>query len=171
MLILDARVKDLFFDRRAVKDAVRRGTRKALSKAGAYVRKRAKSRLRRRKRTSEPGESPSIHSRDETRTLKRILFAFEPATEGVVVGPVGLGTQRPTVPELMEGGGSQVIVEASPWKSGDKWIPIGRRVPRWAQRVRRRRATYEPRPFMGPALEEEIAAGTIPAQFADVIVG
>ena len=35
------------------------------------------ARLRRRKRPSKPGESPSVHSTDRVATLKNILFGFD----------------------------------------------------------------------------------------------
>ena len=122
--------KGLFFDRQKVQDAADRATRRVLSRFGAFVRTRSRSSIRRRRGSAPPGQPPRAHSSE----IKRILFAYEPAEQGVVIGPVGLnGVDRPggkTVPELMEFGG----------------------------RIRRDGQTleYEPRPFMGPAFAKEV---------------
>ena len=77
------RAKQLFFDRRLVQNRMSKANRKALSKAGAFIRRRARSSLRRRKRVSAPGQPPSVHSTDGVATLKNILFAYEPNLESV----------------------------------------------------------------------------------------
>src|SRR5690242_12299768 len=89
-LAVTMHLRDLFFDRKAVVDATTVAERKALSRIGAFVRRRARSSLRRRKRVSRPGEPPSVHSKDDTANLKNILFAYEPSHRRVVIGPVGL---------------------------------------------------------------------------------
>ena len=125
---LDA-AKGLFFDRARVTNAVDRTTRKNLSRFGAFVRKRARSSIRKRRRISNPGQPPSSH----TGLLKRnIFFVYEPARRSVVIGPVLLNSSS-GAPELLEHGGTVVR------KVG------GRRV----------RMTYQPRPYMGPAFETE----------------
>jgi len=177
-IALDLRVKEFFFDQAKVGRAVKAGKRKALSRIGAFVRKRAKSRLRRRKRVSNAGESPSIHSRNPEASLKKILFAYEPNRESVVIGPVKLNQVNQswidagsvTVPQLLEVGGVVAIRE----KSTDGGVTWRRRDLRRGRRPnekhRTRRAVYQPRPFMGPALQAEIDAGTIPQQFRGVVV-
>lgn len=121
--------KRLFFDRAAVTSAADRGTRKVLSKFGAFVRQTAKTSIRKRKAVSEPGQPPSSH----TGLLKRnIFFVFSPETRSVVIGPILLN-QRTDAPRLLEHGDTVV-----------------RR-----RRNRRVRMTYEARPFMGPAFERE----------------
>jgi hypothetical protein len=57
-------MKDFFFDRQSVIDRMTKANRRALSKVGAFIRRRARSSLRRRKRRSQPGSPPSVHSRD-----------------------------------------------------------------------------------------------------------
>lgn len=75
----------VFFDRAAVDAAVDRGTKRALSKFGSYVRTRAKSSIRTRKRTSLPGQPPSNH----TGHLKKLIyFGYDPQKKSVVVGPL-----------------------------------------------------------------------------------
>ncbi|MGI4815796.1 MAG: hypothetical protein ACRYGG_21010 [Janthinobacterium lividum] len=92
-----------FFDRAAVQAKVKDGTRSALSKAGAFVRTRAKTSIRKRKASSEPGSPPSSH----TGLLRdRIFFGYDSARESVVVGPQLLnGNRGLPVPELLEQGG------------------------------------------------------------------
>lgn len=121
--------KGLFFDRARVTNAVDRATRKHLSRFGAFVRTRARSSIRTRRRISEPGQPPT----NRTGLLKRnIFFVYEPSRRSVVIGPVLLNSSS-GAPELLEHGGT-VIREVK-----------GRSV----------RMTYRPRPYMGPAFEAE----------------
>ena len=175
MISTTMQMVELFFDRPAVVNAVDRAERKALSRIGAFIRRRARSSLRFRKRVSLPGETPSIHSRDKAASLKNILFAFQPASHSVLIGPVGLGEkQGATVPERIEFGGAWEVLEEQ-WKhtnNADRWFSrdARRRVdPR--KRYRSRRIEYAARPFMGPALEAEVAAGTIPQAYAGTVEG
>lgn len=116
--------KLMFFDTNAVKNAVDARTRRALSRYGAFVRTRARSSIRKRKKTATPGTPPSSHAGD----LKRLIFfAYEPTNKSVVVGPVPF--RAGTAPELLEEGGTTTVRED------------GR------ARVRHYRAF----PFMGPA--------------------
>ncbi len=82
------KVKEAFFDRPKVIASLKKAKRKALSKAGAFVRKRARSSMRRRKGVSSPGSPPSAHSNGHS--LKTILFAYQPQSESTIVGPVQL---------------------------------------------------------------------------------
>jgi hypothetical protein len=153
------KVVDLFFDRPAVTRRLDVANRKALSQGGAFIRRAAISRLRRRKRYSLPGESPSVHSSDPVANLRFILFGFD-GRDSVIIGPVGLNQKQyingkisgGTVPNLMEFGGRAGIREKLVGKS---WMPRGRRAPRPGQPTRIRLATYAPRPFMGPAMTAE----------------
>ena len=177
-------VKESFFDRPKVIKALGRAKRKALSKAGAFVRKRARSSLRRRKKPSAPGSPPSVHSKDNI-SLKTILFAFDPQAETTVVGPVALNqvnftlaSVTTTVPGLHERGETAVIREyrhISERNSSGENVPWrrvnGRRKPRqysgFKLEIRSRTARYPKRPFMGPALEAE--APNFPELFANSI--
>ena len=121
--------KELFFDRAAVTNAVDRAERKVLSRFGAFVRRGARSSIRKRKSVSKPGAPPSSH----TGLLKRnIFFVYEPDRSNVVIGPIQLNSGT-DAPALLEHGGSAT-----------------RR-----RRKKRVRMTYRPRPFMGPAFERE----------------
>jgi hypothetical protein len=108
------------------------GTRKVLSKFGAFVRRTAKSSIRKRKKPAPPGQPPSSH----TGLLKKfIFFGFDPSKRSVVIGPVRLSENgRGEAPSLLEHGGSAVL----------------------KRRGKRKRVNYRPRPFMQPAMTKEL---------------
>ena len=133
--------KSLFFDRQAVMNSVNRAERRVLSKFGAFVRRGARSSIRKRKATSEPGKPPSSH----TGLLRQtIFFVYEPNRASVVIGPLELnrGTEAP---RLLEHGGQVVRKE----------------------RQKRVTMTYRPRPFMGPAFDREVPK--LPALWRDSV--
>lgn len=151
-----------FLDRAAVHKAVGKRNARALGRVGAFIRRRARSSMRRRKKVSTPGSPPSAHSTDKVATLKNIQFFFDQRKQSLVVGPVKLnqandlvgGAGRVTIPQLMEHGGRVSILEKS--YDGTRWRRADRRRRTRAWEVTRRRiATYQPRPFMGPALIAE----------------
>jgi len=128
--MIQMRMKLLFFDSPRVQRAMDAATRQALSRAGAFIRQRARTSIRKRKGVSQPGRPPHSH----TGHLKRLIFfAWDAATESMVIGPVPF--KQGEAPNLLEFGGS--VVRAT-----------GKR--------QRRRMVYEKRPFMGPALEAEL---------------
>lgn len=163
-------VRAFFFDRKLIMDRMSEANRKALSKVGAFIRRRARSSLRRRRKVSEPGSPPSVHSADSVATLKNIIFAYDPFEESLVVGPVRLNQVedswidmgRTTVPQLHEFGDIVRVLEWS-WDGGRTWSRRDRRVRHTSRKrkevyhfiERRRRARYRARPFMGPAMEAE----------------
>lgn len=152
-----------FFDRPAVIRAIGRAEAAYLSKAGAFVQRRARSSIRRRKKASAPGQPPSAHSKRNP-SLKTILFAYESNRESVIVGPVKLNQVEfaiqgtTSVPSRLEFGGAATIREERYLnsKSGTWYRRDGRRAddPR-NKEYRTRRATYAKRPFMKPALAAE----------------
>ena len=153
------KMRKFFFDRQAVAGRMSKANRRALSKAGAFIRRRARSSLRRRKKPSAPGQPPSVHTSDRVATLKNILFAYEPEHESLVVGPVKLNQTTflgpilgsTTVPQVHEFGTAIKVREV---KVGKQWRTGAKRV-KPKQPVRVRSAQYPARPFMGPALEAE----------------
>lgn len=170
-ITLDYRITDFFFDRIEIIEQIEKAERKNLSKIGAFVRQRARSGLRRRKKTSSPGSTPSVHSRDRVATLKNILFGYQPRTHSVIIGPVKLNQAnyvpdggKTTLPQLHEFGGQIFIHEERLKKNRgeNKWYrrDLRQRDRPWKD-YRLRLAHYAARPFMGPALDAEIAAGTI----------
>jgi hypothetical protein len=139
--MIDFSVKNCFFDRAAVKNAVDRATLRVLSKIGAYIRQAARSSIRTRKAISQPGNPPSSHEG----SLKRLIFfSYDPAAHSVVIGPVPLhGVAE--APPLLEFGGT-------------------------ARRVRRGKgyvANYRARPYMGPALQQELPK--LPSMWANSV--
>lgn len=130
--MIDMRIRAMFFDRPKVARAVDRAKRRVLSKAGAFIRQRARTSIRPRKRTSRPGEPPTSH----TGLLRRfIFFGYDRQRESVVVGPVGF--RRSKAPHVLEVGG-RTQVES---RRGGKG--------------RKRTVRIAARPYMAPALEKE----------------
>ncbi len=168
---INGSIKDFFFDRRRVQEALTAAEKKNLSLIGSYIRQRARTRiLRRRKGASDPLSPPHVHSQDSVRNLKNILFAYDPNLHAVIVGPVGLRKRvdtteiaNQTVPQILEFGGVAVIHEER-YKRSTKTVWY-RRDDRTkveeSKEYRTRTASYAPRPFMSVALKQEIAAGTI----------
>lgn len=99
---VDVAFKRFFYDREMVRKKLGRKRLKAVRKAGLTVRKAARRRLRKRKRVSRPGESPSVHTEDKFATLKNILSGFDPLAEASVVGPVKFGRHADAIPGALE---------------------------------------------------------------------
>ena len=135
--MIDMRIKAMFFDRPKVTRAVDRAKRRVLSKAGAFIRQRARTSIRKRKRTSRPGEPPSSHAGHLRRLL---LFGYDRQRESVVVGPVGF--RRSTAPRVLEVGG-RTTVES---RRGSL---------RGGRRKKKRTVRIAARPYMAPAMEKE----------------
>jgi len=144
------RVKNLFFDRPAVQRAIDPARRRALSKAGAFVRQRAKTSMRKRRGTSRPGQPPFAH---EGSLRRMVLFGYDPRTESVVVGPVGFRRNGSSggAPSVLEFGGRATVVR----RRGGK---------RTKQAVR-----IAARPYMRPALEKE--ASNLPKVWRNSVRG
>ncbi|MBI3866816.1 MAG: hypothetical protein HY290_33470 [Planctomycetia bacterium] len=123
-----------FFDRRSVTNAVNRAELRTLSKFGAFVRTRARTSIRKRRKPSLPGNPPSSHSG----LLKRFIFFFyDRLRHSVIVGPVKLNGTIGDAPAALEYGGRSQV---------------------WAGRRHRRLlriVMIRPRPYMQPALELE----------------
>ena len=135
--------KRSFFDRGSVQSAVDRTTARVFSRFGAFVRTRARSSIRKRKRVSTPGQPPSSHAG----TLKKfIFFSFDARSRSVVVGPVPIAGGG-TAPESLEYGGRTSLFVR--------------------EKNERVTANYRPRPFMTPAFTEE--QKTLPALWRDSI--
>jgi hypothetical protein len=177
MLNLHADVKDRFFDRAKVLNVIGRENARRLSKMGAYVRQRAKTDILRRapkgrkrkgaagdRPASPPGRPPYVHSRDSFATFRNILFALDTDWESVVIGVRYIprkrlrGSSAATAAELNELGGTSVIQEV---QIDGVWVPRNSVAGASRFPTRKRQARYPARPFMGPALKKEIAAGTV----------
>ena len=119
--------------------AIDRARRKNLMRQGAFIRRSAKSLIRKRKRTSNPGEPPSSH----TGLLRRfIFFNYDVSKQTVVIGPMKLNRPtrrvRPadTVPNVLEFGGKVTVV---------------------GRNRRRKTIKVTERPFMVPAFKKGLA--------------
>lgn len=124
-------IKRMFFDRQAVISKVDAATRRVLSRFGAFVRRSAKSSIRKRKKPAPPGQPPSSH----TGLLKKfIFFGYDADRRSVVIGPTRLNQKgRGEAPPLLEYGGKATLV----------------------RRGKKKHVTYQARPYMGPAFEKE----------------
>lgn len=159
-----SRAKNLFFDRAFVIERIDAASRKAMSRGGAIVMRSARKSIKdavvlargrvkdgeRRKvverRTSKPGDPPF----SQVGLLRdNILFAFDPASRSVVVGPARLGKST-GAPETLEFGGTTVVERR---RDG-----------------RREKATVRiaARPYMAPALARE--ASKLPEQLRNTVV-
>ncbi len=134
-------MKNMFFDRKKIKDKVDARSRKILSKFGSFVRKTARRSIRKRKRSSAPFQPPSSHKG----TLKKhIYFGYDMERRSVVIGPVRVPTRinsSKTLPGLEYGGRIDLL------RGGT--------------------ANIKPRPFMEPAFQRELPK--VPTMWADSI--
>ena len=151
-----------FFDRRPIDRSVDRARFNALGKAGAFVRRRARSSIRKRKAPSRPGSPPTNrtgHLRD------RIVFFYDAQQESVVIGPTILNKhyknghgkpEKGTVPQLLEEGGNVGIL--CYWSTGKKqWVRANLSNKRYLQSrvLQTQKFRIAARPYMGPALAAE----------------
>lgn len=153
-------MKKGFFDRGAVIKALDRGQREALSKAGAFIRRDAKSSMksgrgrgRSKKRVySKPGEPPRVW----VGHLKKFLyFAYDFSSKSVVIGPQGFGSSR--TPSVLEYGGTMVYRKRIRGTKGRS--AKGKTVAASMH--------LEPRPYMRPALAKNLH--TIPGHWRNVV--
>ena len=153
-----AKLKESFFDSAKVMAKVNAGKRKVLSKMGAFVRTRARSSMRKRKRSAAAGAPPSVHAGQ----LKNLLFfSWDDRTESVVIGTVPLSGDA-VVPGLMERGGELTIPAIAPGgkrATASQAAAFKRMIASGAiarpERTARKTVKYQAHPFMQPALEAE----------------
>lgn len=102
-------VTRLFFDRRAVIDRIGRAQANVLSKAGAFIRRSAKGKIRYAKGASKPGSPPHAHASQKggkDSPLRELLFfAYDDRTNSVVIGPTPFRGAA-IVPRVLEMGGT-----------------------------------------------------------------
>lgn len=133
--------KRSFFDWQKIQKDASRKTERVLSRFGAFVRRTAKSLLRRKKGTSTAGEPP----RSKKGFLHKFLyFAYDRPNQNVVIGPAKLegmptAADGTPVPGLLEHGGDAIAVKTN--KRGHRY---------------ERPYKMEPRPFIGPAAAKEL---------------
>lgn len=175
--------KGTFFNSPKVIASVDVATRQALSKMGAFVRTRARSSIRKRRKSAPPGKPPSDHGGP----LKRMLFfVFDPSTHSVVVGPIVFGANKrqqvPRAPRTLEVGATVTRLVERPAAAATRKAKPARaaayrrllregRIVKPPVVVKTEPARYEARPFMKPALLAEVAAGTLTDQLRGSIRG
>jgi len=137
-------VTSMFFDSKKVISATDRATRRVLSRFGAFVRRTAKTSIRKRKKISQPGSPPSSH----TGLLKKfIYFGYDATRRAVVVGAMRFSRRgNGEAPGLLEHGGTTTLTD---------------------RRGKKKSAKYKARPFMGPAFEKENPK--LPAMWKDSV--
>lgn len=161
-----AKFKLQFFDRAAVIGMLDKASHAALRKAGGAIRLFAQRSMRYRKRGSAAGEAPSAHREHGAKLRKLVWFAFDEGTRSVVVGPLPFGKgEAPGVEEFggtvtrsrrvaqrpgRKAGAAQSAAFKRKLKAGA--IPAGQA----PQTVVMATARYPARPYMGPALKNEI---------------
>lgn len=139
-----------------VMSALSKGENRTLFKAGGFLRKTARSLIRRRKKISAPGQPPST----QTGYLKEaIRFDVEKNRRTVVIGPVPLNrsNDQHQLPATTLEFGGRVASRITTSRHGKK---------KTKKRVVMR---YQARPFMGPALETTI--GVFPKMAKGSVVG
>jgi hypothetical protein len=181
-----AQFKQGFFDARKVEKAADRCTLRALSKFGAFTRRRARTSMKRKPHDqhSLPGQPPYAHGAALLRT--GILVAQEggEGNRSVVIGPVKLNQRffdgagnvlADGVPFLLEYGGATTFFEEF---IGDRWRRIDLRFAgnkanvqalqggsetnqfqsnaRRSRPTRKRTALIAARPYMNPAFNKEL---------------
>ena len=173
--------RKIFMDLTAVRTPIDRASRQVHSRFGAFVRKKAKWSIRKRKKSSVAPAPPSSH----TGFLKRlIVFNVENNGRNVVIGPLLMGRRvvdgspigGMTVPEVLEYGGSISVDEyqreytpngrsqvISMGIDPDRWHRIGKKrlwhkggQPLRIRQRRRRTLSIAARPFMQPAFDAEL---------------
>lgn len=171
-------LKQATLEIKRINDAIRRGEKRAVMKSLAFIRTKVRTRvLRRRKKVSEPGKPPNIHSRGRI-SLRQVFFEYnEPRREGFV-GPIKMTPQSPhkpatTVPNVLEFGGPVTFFEIQA-RSGD-WADASRRTIRTIKRnnpkakTRRRRKRIKARPYMSVGLSLVEQDDGILAPWANVV--
>ena len=157
------KVDRIHFDAKKVLFATDRVKREALKGSGRFLRKVARSSIKKKRRSkkkeqvSQPGDPPFGKS---GRLKSSILFGYDRQSDSVVIGPKGVQTDTP--PRALEyGGRSKTTVKVRKKKTASggsarrKTSSTGAKRKKTTQRVRRI-VTIKARPFMRPALGKTI---------------
>lgn len=172
---------------RPVQRRVRSARERALMLGGGWIRTDAMRSIRTRKTPSAPGNPP--HS--QTGLLKRgIRFALDERAGTVVVGPMafnrvsfdpaGRRLPRGSVPNILEFGGGYSVMEerrGTTWRRIDMRRGGSRAKVRRLQsgggdaRLRRRRVTIAPRPYMSRSLKKALDRRILPRRFKNRVGG
>lgn len=128
--------KEGFFDRAKVIGAVGKASIRVLSRFGAFVRTRARSSIRKRKKISLPGQAPSSH----VGTLKDLIFfSYDQGHRSVVIGPTLSNRPSGATATLEYGGDAEIQERLFKTKK-----PVAKKV------------RIKARPYMHPAFQAEL---------------
>lgn len=171
LLKLQYKLAKASFDKAVLSGAINRAEARNLKKAGAFVRRTARSSIRRVKKkstVSKPGSPPRSH--DPQGRYKRIEFSYDQQLHSVIVGHVFLAAAygAKTIPEVHEKGAT-VLVRVETTRSRRPLASVRakrafrrkfgqmkvRRVRRTQQRVP---VTYEERPATRAAYAKNLPA-------------
>lgn len=154
--------KRLFFDAPAVESVFTKKERRVLSRSGRFVQRKARGFIRKRKKPSKPGKSPTNQT---DRYKKSILFFADLNRRSVIIGPTKLNQDTPAgdgspvgseVPAVLEAGGEIQILEQQIFPGSDQYRrAAGRRTNDPTRDTRLRTVTIEPRPHISTAFEAE----------------
>lgn len=191
--MISAKVTSMFFDRAAVIEAVGKARVKVLKKAGWLIREDARASLvfrppvrrprwsrnratrlqqiksyyaAKKASASKPGDVPFVR-RNRYPSLKAIIYAYDPTTTAVVVGPIERRqrSSERTVPDVHEHGGRTLIRTRVAQKGKYVKTKKGKTV---KQKITKTvAANYPVRPIMGPAFED--VKPQLPGVLANVI--
>lgn len=161
------KVKDLFFDRTAVLNAVGRAQARVLSAHGASMRSRAKRSMKRAPLgvASPAGTAPHRHKERGEKLWRHLYFSYVPDKQSVIAGPAKLsGVAGKDVPHVVEYGGMVRRVPDYPSKEErDEAMALGgeAREKYWelVREERRKKGdiiAIQPRPYMRPSLAAEV---------------
>lgn len=179
------KVTSLFFDRAVVTNAMDKANVRALSKAGAFIRRAAQTSMGYRKlgRASGAGNPPFAHREKGAKLRKLLFFSYDPQSKSVVVGPVAFGPKA-EAPNLNEFGGTVTrrrTVRVAPARVRPKATKAQKAAfarklktgevitAKPPTKVTTATAKYPPRPYMNPALQKELP--NLPKRWANSLKG
>ena len=104
-----ARITKVFLDRERVIARIGRAAAQTLAKAGAFIRRSAKGKIRYAKSPSKPGSPPHAHASrkggKDSPLRELIYFAYDERSNSVVIGPTPFRGEG-IVPRTLELGGT-----------------------------------------------------------------
>lgn len=150
---------------------VDRSTRRVLMRVGGFVRTVARRSIRQAKSVySEPGQPP----KGKTKLLRDSILFGADGDRAVVIGPrAGVGNRSENAAATLEFGGvvtrkpGRVVIPKRMLRSDAKDVRAIPGTTRSVSVFMGARREYEPRPYMGPALEK--GAERFPKLFADSV--
>lgn len=174
---LEAKITEIRIERQRMRRAAERASRRSVVRSLAFIRTKTRSNvLRRRKKVSQPGKPPSVHSKDPTKSLKKIRFDYDNQSMSGVVGPVHFKANRygvrsqTTTPNTLEFGGTLTYFEEYVPAVG-AWTMRRKSRSRKNYEQRTRRVTIQPRQFMSVGVQRVEEEGKLLAPWKGSVTG